>query len=332
MIHAWVIGEGGLLGQALHAACLARGDRIFRPALPMPWSDAAASQNRFAENVSAFFSQHAGARWEIYWAAGASGMASTPSDMAHEQDLLQRFLDVLDRTPALNPSRGGIALASSAGALYGAMSNNVISENSAVCVTTAYGAGKLAQEQVLEQFATAHPSLAVLIARISTLYGHHQSHRKRHGLLSHLARALIWNKPLQIYVPLQTSRDYLAHTDAAAQMLAALASACKTPHVLTKIIASEQSTSIAEVLAMFRKVARRPPRITIARDALSAHYPVHVRYQSCVAPYWPASRRLPLLLGIAQLLRAETRAYTAGAGAWTGPAARLQLQTEESPS
>lgn len=332
MIHTWVIGAGGLLGQALQAACRARGDRMFRPALPMPWSDAAASQNRFAENVSAFLSQRAGARWEIYWAAGASGMANTPHDMAHEQDLLQGFLDVLDRTPGLEPARGALALASSAGALYGSLSNEVISENSAVCVTTAYGAGKLAQEQVLEQFASAHPTLGVLVARISTLYGHHQSRHKRHGLLSHLARAVIWNKPLQIYVPLQTSRDYLAHTDAAAQMLAALGAACKTPQVLTKIIAAEQSTSIAEVLAMFRKVARRPPRITIARDALSAHYPVHVQYRSCVAPSWPASRRLPLLLGIAQLLRAETRAYAAGAGAWTGPAAGLQLQTKGSSS
>lgn len=332
MIHTWVIGAGGLLGQALQAACLARGDRLFRPALPMPWSDAAASQNRFTESVLAFLSQSAGARWEIYWAAGASGMASTSADMAHEQDLLQRFLDTLDRTLGVNPARGGLALASSAGALYGSLSKEVISEHSAVCVTTAYGAGKLAQEQVLEKFASSHPTLGVLIARISTLYGHHQSRYKRHGLLSHLARAVIWNKPLQIYVPLQTSRDYLAHTDAAAQMLAALESASMTPQVLTKIIAAEQSTSIAEVLAMFRKVARRAPRITIARDALSAHYPVHVRYQSRVAPSWPASRRLPLLLGIAQLLRAETRAYAAGSAAWTMPAARLQPAAEGSRS
>lgn len=328
MIHSWVIGAGGLLGQALHDACLARGDQLFRPTLPMPWLDAAASKIRFATHLSEFLSRTAGAPWEIYWAAGQGGMASTPAEMSHERDLFEGFLYGLDRTSSLDLARGGLALASSAGALYSASSGELISEDSAVCASTPYGAGKLAQEQLLEKFAATHPALGVLIARLSTLYGHGQSRHKRHGLLSHLARAVIWNKPVQIYVPLQTRRDYLAHTEAAAQMLDALGAVCRAPRVLTKIIAAEHSASIAEVLAIFRKVARRPPRITIARDALSAHYPVQVRYESRVAPYWPATRRLPLLLGIAQLLRAETRAYAAGTGVWTAAWAKPPPQAE----
>ena len=330
MIHSWVIGGGGLLGQALQDACLARGDRLFRPTLPMPWLDAAASKIRFATRVSDFLSCAAGAPWEIYWAAGQGGMASTPAEMSHECDLFEGFLDAIDRTSGLDLDRGGVALASSAGALYGAVSDGPISEDSAVCTSTPYGAGKLAQEKRLEKFAATHPALGVLIARISTLYGHGQSRDKRHGLLSHLARAVIRNEPLQIYVPLQTRRDYLAHSDAAAQMLDALGFARRTPQVLTKIIAAEHSASIAEVLAIFRKVARRPARITIARNPLSAHYPLQVRYESCVAPYWPATRRLPLLLGIAQLLRAETRAYAAGTGLWTAAASKPSPQAEVS--
>ena len=76
-------------------------------------------------------------------------------------------------------------------------------------------------EQVLSinvraSFVLAHASATALVARLSTLYGPGQSRGKPQGLIAHIARGVVRNQPVRIYVPLDTVRDYLAADDAAA--------------------------------------------------------------------------------------------------------------------
>ena len=58
---------------------------------------------------------------------------------------------------------------------------------------------------------------------------------KPQGLLTHIARCIIGNRPIQIYVPLDTVRDDIAADDAAAIMVAGVRALAARPRVLTKI-------------------------------------------------------------------------------------------------
>lgn len=46
---------------------------------------------------------------------------------------------------------------------------------------------------------------AALIARISMFYGPGQAKDKQQGLLAHIARCILRNQPIQIYVPYDMS-------------------------------------------------------------------------------------------------------------------------------
>src|SRR5258706_11384893 len=118
--------------------------------------------------------------------------------------------------------RGSFVLSSSAGAIYAGSTDPVVTETTAECPTTGYGRGKLRQEQLVRSFADRAPTqVTSLIARISTLYGPGQSAEKPQGLISHMARQIIRNLPIQIYVPLDTIRDYITVNDASTKIMKA---------------------------------------------------------------------------------------------------------------
>jgi len=159
-------------------------------------------------------------------------------------------------------------------------------------------------------FALAKIGTAVLIARISTLYGPGQATDKRQGLLAHIARSILRNQPIQIYVPYDTIRDYISASAAAAAMVSTLRMTEARPGVLLKIIASEDPVTIAEIVSIFRRIARRTPRIVTSANKLSSLYSRRVQFRSIV---FPESATMPikrLPVGIAQLMNAERMAFT----------------------
>jgi UDP-glucose 4-epimerase len=114
--------------------------------------------------------------------------------------------------------------------------------------------------------------------------------------------------PVHIYVPFDTIRDYLAADDAAAAMIATLRAADGLPRVRTKIIASERPVTIAEIIALFRKVGRRAPRVITSASPLSSAYPRRLRFRSTVPPVGASLPTTSLLVGIARLMAAEQAA------------------------
>lgn len=310
MTIAWVFGGNGLLGAALCRVLRSNGTKLFIPAERFSWDSEHELPAQIAAAVQAFASQVCAAdQWEIYWAAGIGTMSSAEEIFAPETRTLSLVLRLLDSEPRLMDVSGALAYASSAGAIYAGSSDDIITENTAPAPTTAYARAKLEQEDLVRTFAGANKSKVALISRISTLYGPGQRTGKQQGLLTHIARSILRNQPIQIYVPYDTIRDYIAADDAAAAMVATLRLARAQTTTLTKIIASEQPVTIAEIISIFKRVSRRAPRIITSANKLSGLYSRRVQFRSIALLEGKIAPTKSLAVGIAQLLMAEHSAF-----------------------
>lgn len=311
MTAVWVLGSRGLLGSALSAALLYDGVALFAPQEPFSWRDETRLHAQIEAAVREFSSiaQDAGG-WEIYWAAGVGTMGSPEEVLAAETRAMTLLLEFFKSDASLMANSGTIIFSSSAGAIYAASSEEIITEKTAVAPNNPYAYTKLKQEELLRVFAADCENVSVLVARISTLYGVGQATGKAQGLLTNIARNIVRNRPTQIYVPLDTIRDYISAPDAAASIVGTLRILERRDKYLIKIIASERPTSIAEIVSIFKQISRRPPRITTSASRLSKLYSRRVQFRSIVP--CGSARPTPgsLIVGIAQLLSAERLAHS----------------------
>ena len=316
MTIAWVLGSSGLLGAALCRQLRRNGTELFFPADRLAWNNSGEFAAQLAAAVRSFADRVGAAdRWEIYWAAGIGTMASAPEALAPETRALSLLLQLLESESRLKAVPGSVALASTAGAIYAGSVDDIITENTAPAPTTAYAHAKLEQEALLRCFADSNDHASVLIARISTLYGPGQTAGKKQGLMTYLARSILRNHPVQIYVPYDTIRDYITTDDAAAAMVAAARDTAGKARVVSKIIASERPATIAEIVSIFRRLARRAPRIATSANRLSAVYARRVQFRSIVSVGAVATPTTTLAIGIAQLMAAERVALMHSTGA-----------------
>ena len=310
MTAAWVIGANGLLGSALQRTFHREGARSFVQPERFSWHEQAVLDEQLLAAVKAFAEFAGDDKWQIYWAAGIGTMSSKLEELATETETLSKILKLIESEPVLMASGGCIVFSSSAGAIYAGASDDIITEDTAVAPTTDYATEKLQQEKLLSKFANNHNRVTVLLARISTLYGAGQANGKRQGLLAHIARCLLRNQSVHIYVPFDTIRDYIASDDAACAIVAATHALMGNPGVFTKIIASEQPTTIAEIISVFKRVARRKPRVVSSASKLSSLYTRRVQFQSINVPNDERMQKTSLLVGISQVMEAERRAFT----------------------
>lgn len=310
MTVAWVIGSGGLLGSALSSVLRINGTAIFSPAQSFCWKDATQLQTQFATAVQAFASQVQLANdWEIYWAAGVGTMGSSAQQMAQETEAFLVLLKLMQAEAVFSDRRGSIAFASSAGAIYAGGTQDLIDDDTPPAPTTPYAHEKLKQEELLRTFASRNKNLSVLLARISTLYGPGGAIGKQQGLITHIARCMLRNQPIQIYVPLDTIRDYITADDAAAMILAKLRTISPRPGVYTRIIASEQPTTIAEIVSIFKRITRRNPRIVTSASKLSSVYSRRIQFRTKIVSEGAHVPKTSLMVGIARVMAAERTAF-----------------------
>jgi UDP-glucose 4-epimerase len=306
MTLVWILGGGGLLGSALYRELLQPENIIFSPKEKFSWTNENKLFKQLNDAVQSF--AHEAEKtdsWEIYWAAGVGTMGSSESELQPETKALEELLRLIKHEPALLTNPGRFGFASSAGAVYAGSKDYLISEDSLTEPVSAYGYEKLRQERELE--ILSRHNIPVLCARVSTLYGQSKSPEKKQGLISYIARQIIMNKAVHIYVPLDTIRDYVIADDAARDMIAALRFDNKNNFFTIKIIASEQPASIAKIIAHFKMLAHRPLRIMTSTNKLSQLYSKCVRYQSVVEPLQKASGKTGLLLGIKQVIDFERK-------------------------
>ena len=239
---AWVVGEGGLLGSQVKEQ-LRRRSSVFTPRARILWSD---PLPQLTQSLREFFQQlPQGSSWQIFWCAGAGVVGTSAEAMAAETRTLSGFLEAL-----LPSGPGQLFVASSAGGTFGQCEDQPLTELSSCLPVSEYGRQKLAQEQLAAQWSERHPAAQVLVGRFSNLYGPAQDASKPQGLISHLSRSLVCHRPIRLYVPLDTIRDYLFVEDAAGRLISALDRASALPaRFILKIFASEQSVSISGLLA-----------------------------------------------------------------------------------
>jgi UDP-glucose 4-epimerase len=315
MKRVWVLGSGGMLGAAVIRNLLRCAEvHVFRYEDPFDWASLAHIREQFQWATQEFFAELSGGDdWEIYWAAGVGTMGASKPDLDGETAALGAFLSALhDQLPQCL-ARGVIAYASSAGALYAGCTDFEISETSVVTGGNDYARTKLCQEKMLEDFVMAFDRVQLLVARFSTLYGPGQAIDKRQGLLTHVARCALRHQPIEIFVPLDTSRDYLFVDDAACDWIEAAGTLFRhSGKAMVKIIAAERSVTISEIVATFNRLLKKQLRIVCSRNILSSQYAQRVSYRSIVPRAEGANRnRHTLLEGAAELLRSERMIYIA---------------------
>lgn len=263
----WVVGSGGLLGSAVSKSL---GSKFI--GLPVPWSDHDLAAAALESDLERFIGEACDDEWSIIWAAGSGVIGSTAEKLAAETRILTNFVTRLrDSRPT---GRGAFFLSSSAGGIYAGSSDPPFSESSAPRPVSPYGETKLAQEEIVRTTLEGRVSLA--IGRFSNLVGPGQDLTKQQGLVSQLCRASVLRRSLNIFVPMETLRDYLYVDDAAAMVLTLVE---KSIHMepampLLRNISSQRPVSVCTVVRTVQQVAHRSVRIALGTSPSSRY---HVR-------------------------------------------------------
>jgi UDP-glucose 4-epimerase len=252
----------------------------------LAWDDPGRLAHQLDEAAEAFGLEVARrqAAWLVLWCAGAGGVGTPPEELARETEALRHLLGRLSALQARRAARrpGLLLLSSSAGGVYGASGDLPLSEDSPCLAISEYGRNKLRQEEAVAAWGGRTPDVSVLVARISNLYGFGPNPARGQGLITRLAQCLIHRRPLNIYVPLDTLRDYLHVRDAARHLLRCVHRLLELdrPVCVTKIVAAEHSVSVARIIGILARVAKRPPRIVCVPQAAGRQQPARLRFRS----------------------------------------------------
>lgn len=283
-----VVG-GGLLGGAVLRE-LARRKRVAIHA-QVNWNRETAAD---LERELLAFAAVAEGDWRILWCAGAGVTATEVEMLRREEEVFDRFATLVSRLcrdSRLDTARGAVFLASSAGALYAGGHQAPYTEESDTAPLSPYGYSKLAIESRLLAMAETS-GVRVTIGRLTNLYGPGQNLTKPQGLISQLCRAHVTGKPLSIYVPLDTLRDYLFVDDAAALALDLIeVTADQRGAASIKILGSQCSVSVASLVMQAQRVFRRPIRVLFGSSSQAARQAHDLRVRSVV---WPELDRRAL--------------------------------------
>ena len=218
-----------------------------------------------------------------------------------ETRLLSKMLSLLESQPAFIATEGCFAFASSAGAIYAGATNDIINENTYLVPTNAYAHEKLKLESLISVFVIKHSTVTAFSARISILYGTGQATGKQQELIAEIAHQILGNQPIQIYVPFDTIRDYITATNATLMILATLRASRD---------ASIKSSTIAEVISVYKKIGSRKPRIVISASKLFSIFNLRIQFNSLVCFANERMSRISLFVAIAQVLTAARATFS----------------------
>ena len=247
----WVIGAGGLFGSALMRIAPNSGWTTF-PSAPIPWGNAdetiraiTSERERFSKMLDPR------ERWAIIWAAGKATTTSSLIEADSELAVFERSLEVLRELFSLNPG-GQFLLASSAGGIYAGSNNPPFDSSTEARPLGTYGRLKLDQELAARKLASY--ASTVILARIANLYGPGQDLSKLQGLISRLALASITKRPITMFVPLDTLRDFIHVDDAARSALHWISESAQGTHV--RVIASGRAVTLGYVIHQMKDITK----------------------------------------------------------------------------
>lgn len=281
-----MIGSGGLLGRAVVDRCHYRFD-----AGSIPWHDEQAAADWLRAGARRFCEVADTEDWAIIWAAGAATTSTSESDATKELTILEGLLQGL--RSALPQGKGSFFLASSAGGVYAGSKHPPFTTATQTAPLSAYGELKLRQEHVAAEYLKE--LCPVTIGRISNLYGPGQNLSKLQGLISLLARAAVTRQPVNIFVPLDTIRDYVFSQDAATAVQASVnrARVSQLP-ISVEIIASGEPATIGQLIRSMNQVSRRRVPVALGMHASATAQAADLR----VLPTYVPQSLTPLPAGV----------------------------------
>lgn len=264
---AWVLGRGGMLGSHVEAEMRLSGVDVWQPTAPVHWGDSAAATADLERLRRRFLSAGRDRNWQVLWCAGAGVTATTPAQLSEE---VQVFADFIAGLASSEAGTGSLFLASSAGGVYAGANNPPFDENATPRALAPYGEAKLAMERLVAEWTQKSGGRA-LVGRLANLYGPGQDIRKPQGLISQLLRSHLQRRPLQIYVPLDTIRDYMYVGDASRLVVSAMSRLmdARRSGVVVKVIASWRGTTVGSVIGELHRVLRRRPPIVLGTSPIT---------------------------------------------------------------
>lgn len=275
----WIVGAGGLLGNALsrHAG------ETHSPG-PVNWTDATQAAGVLHQQARAFEQVVGNRPWRVIWAAGAA-TTSTPKALAEaEQIPLEGLLTGL--RSALPSGPGSFFLSSSAGGVYAGSSDPPFTIDTPPAPLSPYGELKLAQEELAATILG--PTTPVIIGRITNLYGPGQNLDKLQGLISRLALSALTRDPVNIFVPLETMRDYIYADDAARAILDAMRShtseEISRSGARVELIGSGRGVTIAQLIRTTNEVTKRRVPVALGSHASARAQAIDLRVIPTVSP------------------------------------------------
>ena len=253
MIKCLVFGKNGLIGKSLVESLSRFGHSVYANAR-IDWGDHDLAPAQIQGSVASFFDSTKSEDWIIFWFAGKGGFSVSHEQLDFDQKIFDCFLVSVEKNMK---QPGLVVLASSAGAIYSSDSDLPFDEMSTINPSSSYGKMKVKQEEALASFAT-RTGCPSLIIRVSTVYGPGSDFRNGYGLINHLCRSDIRRSPLEIFVPMETSRNYIYSEDAG-ELVVRFALSCIGNKRILQIrnVVAPSSISIAEIVAICSKIFKR---------------------------------------------------------------------------
>jgi len=295
-----VLGARGLLGRAVVKEYAQRG----HPVVPaqVRWYDDEAATADLRAAIRDLVARADGAGWRVVWSAGAGVTSSTVAELSRERNRQETLVAELLSLSEDERLKGRVFFASSAGGVYSGSAYPPFTEDTRPVALAHYGRAKLAGEAL---FTTLHAAgIEVRIGRLANLYGPGQDLAKPQGLISQLSRSHHTAVPVNIYVSLDTLRDYL-YVDDAARLVVDL-----VEHVddqaepgaataVVKILASGRSVSVAALLGEMNRIVKRRIPVVLAASPHSRQQARDLRLRSCVLTELDARPTTSLTVGVA---------------------------------
>jgi UDP-glucose 4-epimerase len=248
-----VFGKNGLIGRSIVESLSRLGHLVYENS-SINWSNRDVAPDQIRDSVYGFFDSTSSEEWMIFWFAGKGGFSVSQEQLDFDQIMFDCLLESVEK---YIKQPGLVVLASSAGALYSSDSDMPFDETSFVKPNSSYGRLKMIQELALASFSsrTGCPSL---ITRISTVYGSGGDFRNGYGLINHLCRSDVRRFPVEIFVPMETSRNYIYSEDAG-ELVVRFALSCFSDSRMLNIrnVVAPSSVSIAEIVSICSKIFKR---------------------------------------------------------------------------
>jgi len=208
--------------------------------------------------------------------------------MDAELAIFSAFVGAVAARPPAGPGR--FLLASSAGGVYAGATNPPFSAATAPEPLGVYGRLKLAQENAASQALS--DTCPVVVARIANLYGPGQNLAKLQGLVSRLAWCAATQEPANIFVPLDTIRDYVYVDDAARTCLRVLERVTHQTEIA--VIASGRPVTVGQLIRTVQQVTKRHIPVALGSHSSARDQVLDLRLE----PSMEIEQQTPLPVGV----------------------------------